>query len=152
VRGICPRRLGLCNKHKGSFHDECEGLEINPASCATKMCHQVIKTTYSESTVFLIVDKCSGRCVRCASGVVKICIQNFMFFMYELICSSLRGSVLLMWHVIRYCCKSVFSSFILLTKDTSKKIIDCLRSMDSPLRRYCLAANKGTNYLYVDCV
>jgi len=63
----------------------------------------------------------------------------------QLVC----GSALLMWYVITYCCKSVFCSFILLTKDTLKIIICWLRLMDSPSRRYCLEANKGTSYFYV---
>jgi hypothetical protein len=73
---------------KNLFMRNARAWKINPATCATKMCHQVIKTIFSESAVFLSVDKRSGRCTPCASGVVKICIQNVMFVMYELICSS----------------------------------------------------------------
>jgi hypothetical protein len=73
---------------KGLFLRNATAWKINPATCATKICHQVIKPTCSESALFLSVDKFSGRCTRCANGVVKICIQNFMFLIYELICSS----------------------------------------------------------------
>jgi len=62
----------------------------------------------------------------------------------QLVC----GSNLLTWYVIRYCCKSVFCSFILSTKD-ALKIMYWLRLMDSPSRRYCLAANKWTSYFCV---
>lgn len=73
---------------KDLFMRNARAWKINPATCATKICHQLIKTSCSESAIFLIVDKCSLRCTQCASGVVKICMQDLMFLMYELICSS----------------------------------------------------------------
>jgi hypothetical protein len=73
---------------KDLFMTNARDWKINSATRATKICHHVIKTTCLESPVFLSVNKCSGPCARCASGVVKICIQNFMFLIYELPCSS----------------------------------------------------------------
>ena len=74
---------------KDLFMTNARDWKINPTTCATKIC-QVIKTTCSESTVFLSVDKCSGRCTRSASGVVKICIQNFTFLTFRHRASSIQ--------------------------------------------------------------
>ena len=46
---------------KNHFIRNTPAWKINPTTCATKICHQVIRRTHLESAVFLGVEECSGR-------------------------------------------------------------------------------------------
>jgi hypothetical protein len=94
---------------KDLFMTDARNWKINPATCATKICHQ--DDLFRIGSIFKCEQMFWPLCPMCQwSG--KDLYTEFYVLNLRTYLQLIRGSVLLIWHVIRYCCKWVFCSFI----------------------------------------